>query len=506
MNPVEQLVKWYIKSGIKDIYEYRNFAVQMQKKTFDYLIKKAKDTKFGKEHNFASIRSVKDFQRYVPVTDYDGIKDLVQLMMEGQQNILWPTKITWFAKSSGTTSDKSKFIPVSQETLDNNHFKGGQDVMCMYANNLPNTKIFSGKILIMGGSQTVHPLNKETHFGDVSAVMMSNTPAIANYLRAPKRSIALMGEWEEKLQRMAESTLKENITGIAGVPTWTVVLINKLFEMTGKTDLREIWPNFELYIHGGVSFVPYKENFRKLIPHADMNYIQTYNASEGFFSFQDILGADDMLLATNHGIFFEFLPSEEWDKAHPEALTIQEVEVGKNYAIVISTNSGLWRYKLGDTVTFTSKDPYRIKVSGRTKHFINAFGEEVIVDNSDQAINEACRQTLAEVADYTVAPIFFSEGEQASHEWLIEFNKAPHDIDAFMNILDKTLQNLNSDYEAKRYKDIALKSPKLNIAKSGLFNDWLKQRGKLGGQNKVPRLSNDRKYIEELLKINLTVI
>lgn len=502
MNPVESIIKWYIGNKAKDVLHYRTNAIELQNKVFNALIEKGKNTNYGKRHDFAAIRKPANFYNASPVNDYDAIKEDVQKMMEGEQNVLWPTTIKWFAKSSGTTSDKSKFIPVSPEALNDNHFKGGQDLLGMYAYNNPQTKIFGGKILAMGGSQTVVPLNKKARFGDISAVMLSNTPPIGNYLRAPEKSIALLADWEEKLERILETTLKEDIHGMAGVPTWSVVLIQKIFEKTGKKDLLDIWPNMELYVHGGVSFVPYHEKFKLLIPHSKMNYLQTYNASEGFFAFQDELHADDMLLAVDHGIFYEFIPSGEWDKSFPNTIPLADVEIGKNYALVITTNAGLWRYKIGDTIQFTNKNPYRIKVSGRTKHFINVFGEEVIVDNSDQAIAQACLQTNAIVVDYTVAPIYFEGNEKGGHEWLIEFEKHPEDLNTFMEILDKTLKAINSDYEAKRFKNFALNFPELHIGRQNIFNDWLKSKGKLGGQHKIPRLSNERTYLDELLKLN----
>ena len=505
MNPIEHIIKWYIGNKAKDVLNCRTNAIELQDKVFHSLIEKGKNTDYGKRHNFASIRKPANYFNSAPVNDYDAIKDDVQKMMEGAQNVLWPTTVKWFAKSSGTTSDKSKFIPVSPEALDDNHFKGGQDLLGMYAYNNPKTKIFNGKILAMGGSQTIVPINKNARFGDISAVMLSNTPPIGNYLRAPEKSIALLPDWEEKLQRIVETTLTDDIHGMAGVPTWSVVLIQQLFEKTGKKDLLDIWPNMELYVHGGVSFVPYHEKFKQLIPHESMNYLQTYNASEGFFAFQDELHADDMLLAVDHGVFYEFIPAGDWDKAFPTSIPLSDVEIGKNYALVITTNAGLWRYKIGDTIQFTNKNPYRIKVSGRTKHFINVFGEEVIVDNSDQAIAKACLQTNAIVVDYTVAPIYFEANEKGGHEWLIEFEKQPDDFDKFKEILDNTLQSINSDYEAKRFKNFALNFPVIHSVRAHLFTDWLQSKGKLGGQHKIPRLSNERTYLEELLKLNAEI-
>jgi hypothetical protein len=496
-------IKWFIRSREASIRRYAENPIDTQYRLLSGLVKKAAPTDWGKTHHYRSIKSPRDFSEQCPVNDYESLKGYFQQIIEGKQQVLWPTPIRWFAKSSGTTSDKSKFIPVSPEALRDCHYKGGFDVMTSYVYHNPGSKIFSGKTLILGGSQTIHPLNDNTRYGDISAVMMSNMPALGHFLRAPEFSIALMSEWESKLQRIADTTLHQRITGIAGVPTWTIVLINKLFEMTGKDNLAEIWPHLELYMHGGVNFDPYKPNFAQLVRHPGMRYLQTYNASEGFFAFQDRNNSDDMLLALDHGIYYEFIPTDQSEEEQPQTVLLEDVVVGKNYAIVISTNAGLWRYKIGDTVQFTSTSPYRIRVSGRTKHFINAFGEEVIVDNADKAISEACLATGATVLDYTVAPVFFGEGNKACHQWLIAFERPPEDLQQFRHLLDSALQSVNSDYEAKRYRDLALILPDVVVARHDLFNDWLKSRGKLGGQNKVPRLSNDRKYMDELLALQV---
>jgi len=494
-------IKWFLQQRYPSIRYDQENAGEIQQHLILQLVKKASLTEWGIRYGYDHIKYPEQFKEQCPLNDYDTLKGHIQQMIAGRQNVLWPTRIKWFAKSSGTTSDKSKFIPVSPEALKEGHYKGGFDVMTTYAVNHPETGIFSGKTLIMGGSQTVHPLNNNARYGDISAVMMSNMPAIGQFLRAPELSIALMSEWESKIERLAASTLHQRITSLAGVPTWTIVLINKLFEMTGKNDLSTIWPHLELYIHGGVSFTPYSANFRKLIKNPGMNYLQTYNASEGFFAYQDRHNTGDMLLAINHGIYYEFIPAGQANEDHPATLTLGEVVIGINYALVISTNAGLWRYKVGDTIQFTSLNPYRIIVTGRTKHYINAFGEEVIVDNTDKAIQIVCEASGAEVADYTVAPLFSDEGKNACHQWLIEFAETPEDPADFAVKLDLALQSLNSDYEAKRYKNMALKAPELIIAPKGLFQVWLKNRGKLGGQHKVPRLSNDRKHMDELLAI-----
>lgn len=463
----------------------------------------AKQTAFGREHGFADIGSIEQFKERVPVRDYEQHKPYIERMMKGEQSVLWPSTIKWFAKSSGTTSDKSKFIPVTKEALRDCHFKGGRDTVAIYARNFPKTKLFSGKTLIMGGSTQINRLDERagSKYGDVSAVMMSNMPRVARIVATPSLDILLMDEWEEKLRLIAEKTVRQNITQVVGVPTWTVVLIKRLFEMTGKDNLAEIWPNLELYVHGGVSFTPYREQFRQLIRSEKMRYLEVYNASEGFFSMQYDLTSPDMLLMPDYGIFYEFMPMEEVGKESPRTLPLDEVVTGKHYAPVISTNAGLWRYLIGDTIQFTSTNPYMIRVSGRVKHFINAFGEEVIVDNADEAIAKASEATGALVRDYTAGPIYMSEAGKGGHEWIIEFEKQPDDFRKFSDVLDKHLQSINSDYEAKRHKSIALAEPVVHDARPGTFYEWMRQRGKLGGQNKVPRLANDRQYVEQLLAI-----
>lgn len=495
---IHSITSTVFKRQIGRIKEAVQYPDRAQAKVFDTLLTGAEGTEWGKQYDFASIHNLNDFRTRFPVQDYDSLKPYIDRIMMGEQSLLWNTPISWFAKSSGTTSDKSKFIPVSKLSLDECHFKGGRDVIAMYLHNNPNSRLFTGKTLLMGGSHQINKLNEHAKFGDVSAVMMQNMPLLSRYAMTPSLDIALMDEWESKIEAMAEHTLNKNVTSIAGVPTWTIVLIRRLFELTGKSDLKEIWPNLELYIHGGVSFNPYRKQFDALINSTNMNYVETYNASEGFFAFQDRLGSDEMLLMPDYGILYEFIPMEEFDKEYPKTLLLTEVELNKNYAVVISTNAGLWRYKIGDTIRFTSKDPYRIQVSGRVKHFINAFGEEVIVDNSDKAIAEACSQTNATVIEYTAAPIYIEGNNKGGHEWIIEFGQLPDNIDNFIQILDKTLQSINSDYEAKRHKNLALNMPLVHIAKQGVFYDWLKSKGKLGGQHKIPRLSNDRIYLEEI--------
>jgi hypothetical protein len=422
-------------------------------------------------------------------------------MMAGEENILWNTPINWFAKSSGTTSDKSKFIPVSEESLKDIHFKGSKDVLTNYYKNFPDSDLLTGKSLVVGGSHQVNSLDEDIQYGDLSAVLMQNTPFWGHWIRTPELSIALLDEWESKIEQLARNTIHENVTSLAGVPTWTIILIKRILEISGKKTLKEVWPNLELYMHGGVSFTPYRDQISKLIG-TPINYLEMYNASEGFFAAQNMPDDEGLLLYTDHGIFYEFLPVEEYGKTNCKTIGLKQVELNKNYAPVITTNGGLWRYLLGDTIEFTSLHPFKIKVTGRLKHFMNAFGEEVIVDNADKAIAIASQKTNAIVKDYTAAPVYFTENNNGAHEWLIEFETQPEDLKFFTLELDKALKSLNSDYEAKRYKDIALGLPIVHALQRNIFNKWLKSQGKLGGQHKVPRLSNERKMIEEILLID----
>jgi hypothetical protein len=424
----------------------------------------------------------------------------VERIMNGEQNLLWNTPINWFAKSSGTTSDKSKFIPVSEESLVDGHFKAAKDVLSLYYMHNPESDLLTGKGLVIGGSHNISSMNEESHFGDLSAVLMQNTPFWGNWIRTPELSIALMDEWEGKIERLAETTMNENVTSVSGVPTWTMVLFQRILELTGKSCMKEVWPSLELYMHGGVSFKPYREQFKRLIGE-DIHYLEMYNASEGFFSAQDIPGSEGMLLFLDHGIFYEFMPISEYGKEDPRTIGLKDVETGQHYAPVISTNGGLWRYLVGDTIEFTSLNPFRIKVVGRLKLFINAFGEELIIDNAECAIAEACKATGASVADYTAGPVYFSEHGNGAHEWLIEFEKEPDSLERFSNELDQALKKVNSDYEAKRHKSIALREPIVRPQPHGRFNAWLRSKNKLGGQHKIPRLSNERTIIEEVLAI-----
>lgn len=484
------------------IEAWMNNPLDAQREVLQDLVTSAQYTEFGRKHNFSQLFNVRAFKEAIPVHEYDDLKSYIERTMNGEQNILWSTPVYWFAKSSGTTSDKSKFIPISDESLEDCHFKAAKDVLTLYYHFNPDSELLTGKGLVIGGSHNINPMNNLAQYGDLSAVLLQNTPFWGHWLRTPDLSIALMDEWENKIEKLAQSTIHENVTSISGVPTWTMVLFKRILEITGKKIIADVWPSLELFMHGGVSFVPYKEQFQKLIG-KNVHYLEMYNASEGFFAAQDIPGQEGLLLFADHGIFMEFMPVSEYGKKDPQTIGLQDVELGKNYALVISTNGGLWRYSVGDTVQFTSLKPFRIKVSGRLKHFINTFGEEVIVDNSDKAIAVASQKAGAIVNDYTAAPVYFSDESNGAHEWLIEFEKEPDDLDQFTNELDAALKRINSDYEAKRYKNIALRLPIVHSIKKGTFNEWLQRKGKLGGQHKVPRLSNDRKFLEEILLVNL---
>lgn len=496
-----------ISPAIKSIFKLRQSAIQnfvlnpidTQQQVFNSLIGSGQYTVFGKEYDFDNITTVKEFKAIVPINDYDTLKPYIDRIVNGEQNILWNEQINWFAKSSGTTSDKSKFIPISPSCLSETHYKSGQDVLSIYLKQHPQSNIISGKCLAIGGSHQINQLSADSSFGDLSAVLMQNMPFIGQIMRAPELSIALMDEWEAKLEAITNSVIHENITYMAGVPTWCLVLLKRILEKTGAKSIKDVWPNFELYIHGGVSFAPYRAQFDAVINDSSVTYMETYNASEGFFAAQDSWTEEGMLLFLNHGIFYEFMPMSEIGKEQPITLSLKEVELGVNYALIISSNAGLWRYQIGDTIQFTSLSPYRIKVSGRVKSFINAFGEEVIVDNSDNALRAACDRTGCEVSDYTAGPVYMTGEGNGAHEWIIEFSKRPVSAAEFMVVVDEELKKINSDYEAKRHKDIALRMPIIHEMPPHGFSAWLKSKGKLGGQHKVPRLHNDRKILEEIL-------
>ncbi|GAB4107835.1 GH3 auxin-responsive promoter family protein [Echinicola sediminis] len=504
MEVLNTFMTWIFKIRIGQIDNFKENPIRVQQDIFFDLIKSARKTQFGKKYGFSDIRSIGDFARQVPVHNYEQMKPYIEQTMRGEQNVIWPTDIHWFSKSSGTTGSRSKFIPVSQESLEDCHFKGGKDMLSLYVNNYPESKLFTGKSLAIGGSSEVNTLdvNKSSHYGDISALIMRNLPVWAQLARTPSLETALMSEWEEKIEKMAHETMKENVVSISGVPTWTIVLLQRILELTNSSNILEVWPHLEVFFHGAVAFGPYRRLFQELIPSEKMHYMETYNASEGFFGIQDQKNSDELLLMLDYGIYYEFIPMEEWEEDDPKVIPLEEVELGKNYAVVISTNGGLWRYKIGDTVKFTSIRPYRIKISGRTKHFINAFGEEVIVENAEKAIEIAAEATDAIIVNFTAAPVYFdSSDSKGAHEWVIEFSKQPNDAALFKEKLDSTLREINSDYDAKRYKDIALDKPRIHFASEGLFEKWMKCRGKLGGQNKVPRLANNREYIDSLIEM-----
>lgn len=499
---VNSIISWFLKKRKHQMELFLKYPIDVQHELLHQLLYKAKNTEVGKKYGFSEIMNYKDFAKNVPIQQYESIEPLIERSRKGEQNVFWPTPIKWFAKSSGTTNAKSKFIPVSDEALEDCHFKAGKDMLCMFFNNNPDAELFTGKGLRLGGSSAVYQDNN-SYFGDLSAIIIENMPFWADFSSSPKQEVALMDEWETKMTAIIEETIQENITSLVGVPSWMLVLLNRVLEHTGKSNILEVWPNLEVYFHGGVNFNPYREQFKKLIPKEDFKYYETYNASEGFFGIQDVNGSSDLLLMLDYGIFYEFIPMNKFDGEHSKAIPLEDVKLNTNYAIVITTNGGLWRYLIGDTVKFTSLNPHRIRITGRTKHFINVFGEELIIENTEDALKQACEKTNSEVSEYTVAPIFMQDEKTGGHEWLIEFSKHPENIDYFTELLDNALKSINSDYEAKRYNNMTLAMPKINVAKKNQFYDWLKQNGKLGGQHKVPRLSNSRKHLEELLQLEL---
>ena len=494
---INSFASWVLKQRIHQIELFLKYPNEVQEELLLNLIRTAEKTTIGVDYGYESIKSYANFIERVPISTYEDLQPLIEKTRLGEQNVFWNTPVKWFAKSSGTTNAKSKFIPVSNEALENCHFKGSKDLLCMYLNNNENSGLFAGKSLRLGGSSQIYE-NNNTFFGDLSAILIENMPIWAEFISTPSNRISLMSEWETKITAIINETKNENVTSFAGVPSWMLVLLNKVLEETGKSNLLEIWPNLEVYFHGGVNFDPYRDQYQKILPNSDFKYYEIYNASEGFFAIQDRNDSNELLLMLDYGIFYEFIPMDVFGTLNQNAIRLSDVELNKNYAIVITTNSGLWRYMIGDTIRFTSLNPYRIRVTGRTKHHINVFGEELMVENTDRAIAKACQITNTEVVDYTVAPIFMKGKEKGAHEWMIEFKNNPSDANAFAKILDETLQTLNSDYEAKRYNNMTLNQLKINIARPNLFYDWLKDHDKLGGQHKIPRLSNQRDYLEKL--------
>ena len=477
---------------------FMKYPHEVQREALSKLLKSASDTQWGKMYNYKEIENAKQFAERVPLQDYDSLKPYIDRMRKGEHQILWNTEIKWFAKSSGTTNDKSKFIPISTESLEECHFKGGKDMLSIFCSNFPETQLFTGKSLTLAGSlRTVQGL-ETAYDGDLSAVIVQNLPFLAELARTPNSEITLMDNWEEKIEKLAEATIIENVTSLAGVPSWMLILLRHILEKTGKKYINEVWPNLEVYFHGGINFNPYINSFKSII-HKDIFYLETYNASEGFFGIQDQLNSKDFLLMLDYGIYYEFIPFLPNNTIGNKTILLHEVVLNVDYAMVISTNGGLWRYQIGDTIQFTCLNPFRFKIVGRTKHYINAFGEELMIDNAEQALLVACEKTEATIIEYTAAPVYFEDNESGSHQWLIEFDKRPNDIEFFAELLDNSLKNLNSDYEAKRYSDMILKPPVIVEAINGTFFNWLKSKNKLGGQFKVPRLSNERIIIDEIL-------
>lgn len=477
---------------------FLKYPHEVQDELLISLIKSAENTQIGRKYDFSSMKNYTSFSERIPVSTYEELEPLIELTRKGEQNVFWHSNIKWFAKSSGTTNAKSKFIPVSSEALENCHYKASKDLLCLYLNNNEDSQLFTGKSLRLGGSKQLYEDNN-TFFGDLSAILIDNMPIWAEFSSTPSSKISLMGDWETKLPAIINETMNENVTSLAGVPSWMMVLLQKTLETTGKSNLLELWPNAEVYYHGGVSFEPYKEQYKKLFPKDSFKYYEIYNASEGFFAIQDQNDSDELLLMLDYGIFYEFIPMDTFGTLNQRVIRLNQVELHKNYALVITTNSGLWRYLIGDTIRFTSLNPYRIKVTGRTKHHINVFGEELMVENTDTAVAKSCKEFNCEIVDYTVAPIFMTNQQKGAHEWIIEFKTKPDSIENFRKALDENLQSVNSDYEAKRYNNMTLNPLVLNVARENLFYDWLKQQDKLGGQHKVPRLSNERTYLESLI-------
>ena len=501
MPVINSILNWINFKRIYQIDLFKRYPHDVQREVLFDLLDKASDTELGKKYDFRSIRKEHEFRERLPVQKYEDIKPMIERLRKGERDISWPGEIKWFAKSSGTTSDKSKFIPVSKDSLEEIHIRGGRDVLALYLKNYPESGLLSGKTLTLGGSHQVNNYSNKSLYGDLSAIIIENIPFWTEFYRTPPTEISLIGEFEEKINKIIEYSLDEKVTSLAGVPSWYLVLLKRVLEVTGKSNILEVWPNLEVFTHGGVKFEPYREQYQKIIPKKDMHYMETYNASEGFFGIQDEPDKNDMLLMLDYGIYYEFIPMDESRSENPKVVPLEEVEIGKNYAMLITTNGGLWRYMIGDTVRFTSKYPFKIMITGRTKHFINAFGEELIVDNAEKALKMACERTGAIISEYTGGPVYMSDDKKGAHEWIIEFEKQPDDLDHFISVFDGTLKTVNSDYEAKRHKNLTLEKPKIVIARSGLFYDWMKKRGKIGGQNKIPRLSNDRQYLDDLLKM-----
>ncbi|MDR1781127.1 MAG: GH3 auxin-responsive promoter family protein [Tannerella sp.] len=503
MNVITKGVSFFYRQRQRTVESYGSSTADIQLKQLRYLLDCAAHTVIGKKYDFRSIRDYQTFANRVPLQSYETLKPLIERMINGERDVLWRAKTKWFAKSSGTTNNKSKFIPVTPEILDMCHYRGGYDTLGLYMRNHPESSFFKRKGLILGGSHSPMPINHHAHSGDLSAVLLQHIPFYINYVRIPAKRIILMDEWEAKIQAIVEHTWNRDVGNLSGIPSWMLLLIKAVIQKAGKETLTEVWPNLEVFFHGGISFEPYRAQYEMLIPSDRMNYMETYNASEGFFGIQDDPSDTALLLMLDYGIFYEFIPFTEWGQTdNPTVIPLENVKTDENYVMVISTCGGLWRYVIGDTVRFTSLFPHKFVISGRTSHFINAFGEELIVDNAERAVSEASELTGAEVNAYTAAPLFLLNKGKGRHQWLIEFDREPKSLSEFTQCLDESLMSLNSDYEAKRYKNMTLQEPEIIVARRGVFIDWLKMKGRLGGQHKVPRLSNDRTIIDELLILN----
>ncbi len=501
MNPTKLIGKFFAHRQ-KALEAYATHAGELQQKVLLKLTAEAAATEWGTQHRYDSIHTYEDYSRLVPVQTYEDVKPYVERMRHGERDVLWKGQVKWYAKSSGTTNDKSKFIPVSREVLHDTHYAGGTDCVASYLLNNPDSRFFAGKGLILGGSHAPNYNLKNSLVGDLSAILIQNVNPLVNFIRVPKKEIALLSDFEKKRDLIAQSTIGQNVTNISGVPSWMLSVLKRVLEITGKDSLEQVWPNLEVFFHGGVAFAPYREQYKQLIRSERMHYVETYNASEGFFGVQTDPSTSSMTLMIDYGVFYEFMPMDEFGRPNPTVVPLEGIEIGKNYAMLISTSGGLWRYMLGDTVRFTHKNPYKFVITGRTKHFINAFGEELIVDNAEKGLEVACAETGAQVLDYTAAPVFMNADAKCRHQWVIEFAEMPDSLERFAHILDEALQQINSDYEAKRYKNITLQALEVIVARPNLFHDWLKEKGKLGGQHKVPRLSNTREYIDELIRLN----
>jgi hypothetical protein len=501
---VNEVMKVTLKMQLQRVERYMQDPGAAQEEWFENLLFAARNTEIGRQYGFEDIKNPAQFAERVPVHDYDALKDRITRMMHGERDVLWPGEITWYSKSSGTTSDKSKYIPVPPSNLEQCHIAGSWDAMALLYNHRNDLQIFRRRNLLMPGSFASLPEHPQTRYGDVSAVLTQHMPFVARWFYTPDFETALLPNFEDKIRKVAETcSQQDDIVMFGGVPTWLIVLFRMILERTGKDNLLEVWPHLQAYMHGGVGFAPYRKTFQEFIPDDKFVYQEIYNASEGFFGAQCDFDREDMLLLADNGVFYEFVPMDEWEKAHPRTVLLEDVEIGKSYAILISSNNGLWRYQPGDTVVFTRKYPHCFRISGRTKQFINAFGEEVMVGDTDKALALTCAATDAVVAEYTAGPVYFgsSNNSRGGHEWIIEFTKPPANLDEFAELLDTNLQRINSDYEAKRYKGMALAPLRLRSVPKETFMRWMRERGRVSSQAKVPRLANHRDYIEGILAV-----